>query len=61
MPIKWEREESYVREKYMDMYYEYRKNTSDQQPGPEVLHALKKNVHDILTYLNSINKKTCKK
>lgn len=57
MPVQWEKAKPYVREKYLDMYYEYRNFT----PGPGSLHTPKINIEEVLKFLFSVNADSCKK
>lgn len=57
MPIQWNKAPTYIREKYMDMFYEYRNAST----GPEALHTSKMNVDKALKFILGVNKKTCKK
>ncbi|XP_026682691.1 uncharacterized protein LOC103513782 [Diaphorina citri] len=57
MPVQWEKAKPEIREKYMDMYYEYRNFT----PGPGSLHTEKINIEEVLKFLFSVNAESCKK
>uniref|UniRef100_A0A1B6IF03 GPR158/179 extracellular domain-containing protein n=1 Tax=Homalodisca liturata TaxID=320908 RepID=A0A1B6IF03_9HEMI len=56
MPIQWNKAPTYIREKYLDMFYEYRNAST----GPESLHTTKMNVDQALKFILGVNKKTCK-
>lgn len=58
MPVQWERAKPEVREKYLEMYYEYRNHTPT---GPRSLHTEKINIEEVLKFLLSVNGDTCKK
>lgn len=57
MPIQWNMAPPYIREKYMDMFYEYR----NASIGPESLHTTKMNVDEALKFVLGVNKNTCRK
>ncbi|KAL0275101.1 UNVERIFIED_CONTAM: hypothetical protein PYX00_003066 [Menopon gallinae] len=63
IPVQWDRASRYVREKYLDRYYEYRRynNASHMNhTGPNSVHASKINIHRVLSFILSVNDKTCK-
>lgn len=55
VPIQWERAPFSIREKYMDMFYNYR-NVST---GAAALHTTKLNVDQALKFIHGVNEKTC--
>ncbi|XP_075218965.1 uncharacterized protein LOC142323345 [Lycorma delicatula] len=57
MPIKWNPAPPYIREKYMDRYYEYR----NFSVGPDSLHTRKMNIDEALKFIHGVNHKTCNK
>lgn len=57
MPIQWNTAPPYIREKYMDMFYEYR----NASIGPESLHTTKMNIDEALKFVLGVNKNTCRK
>ena len=57
MPIKWEKAPPYIREKYLDMFYEYRNHSV----GPESLHSTKINIDEVLRFIFSVRPNNCKK
>ncbi|KAL1123171.1 hypothetical protein AAG570_002258 [Ranatra chinensis] len=57
LPIKWEKAPSYIREKYLDLFYEYR----NFSVGPESLHTSKINVDEVLKFIHSVKPDNCKK
>lgn len=56
MPVKWEKPNPLIREKYMDMYPEYKHVVK----GPESLNAKRVNVHKVIDFILGMNKDTCK-
>lgn len=56
VPIQWERAPYSVREKYMDMFHQYRNYTT----GSAALHTQKLNIDQALKFINSVNARTCK-
>lgn len=57
MPIQWNMAPPYIREKYLDMFYEYR----NASIGPESLHTTKMNIDEALKFVLGVNKNTCRK
>lgn len=57
IPIKWEKAPAYIREKYLDRYYEYRNFST----GPESLHNRQMNIDEVLKFIHGVNHNTCKK
>lgn len=56
-PIQWERAPYHVREKYLDMYHEYR-NVSQ---GAAALHTDQMNIDQALKFIIGVNEKSCRK
>lgn len=56
MPIDWERAPYHIREKYLDMHYEYRNITK----GAASLHQTKINVDAAVNFINSVNPSSCR-
>lgn len=56
MPVQWEKAPPFIRELYLEKYYEFRNVTT----GPEALLAKTMNPHDALHFILSVNKDTCK-
>ncbi|XP_046734567.1 uncharacterized protein LOC124404468 [Diprion similis] len=56
MPILWEKATPYMKEKYLERFYEYRNYTT----GPASLHTEKMNIDQALKFIRSVNPKTCK-
>lgn len=56
VPIQWDRVPPYTREKYLDMYEEYRNATR----GPKSMHTPKMNIDEVLRFIFSVNENTCK-
>lgn len=57
MPVQWEKASPFIREKYLELYPEYRNYTT----GPETLNKPKINVHNALDFILRMNKDNCKK
>lgn len=57
VPVQWEKAPMWIREKYLDMYPEYRNATY----GPETLKQPRINIHKVLDFILRMNKDTCKK
>lgn len=57
VPIQWEQAPPYIREKYLDRYYEYRNYST----GSKSLHTGKINIDQALKFIYGVNEKTCKK
>jgi hypothetical protein len=55
IPIDWERAPPYIREKYLDKYYEYRNYTT----GSKTVHEGKLNIDQVLKFILGVNEKTC--
>ncbi|XP_012263569.2 uncharacterized protein LOC105690392 [Athalia rosae] len=55
MPVQWEKATPYVKEKYLERYYEYRNFTT----GPEALHSEKMNIEQALKFILGVNGKNC--
>lgn len=56
VPVQWEKAPMWIREKYLDMYPEYRNYTR----GPDTLKQPRINVHKVLDFILRMNKDTCK-
>ncbi|XP_015514944.1 uncharacterized protein [Neodiprion pinetum] len=56
MPVQWEKATPYMKEKYLERFYEYRNYTT----GPASLHTEKMNIDQALKFIRSVNPKTCK-
>ncbi|XP_066993827.2 uncharacterized protein [Anabrus simplex] len=56
MPVQWERAKPYVREMYLEKFYEYRNSS----PGFESLHSNKINIDHAVKFIRGVNAKTCK-
>uniref|UniRef100_A0A6M2DYF4 Putative g-protein coupled receptor n=1 Tax=Xenopsylla cheopis TaxID=163159 RepID=A0A6M2DYF4_XENCH len=56
MPIQWEIAHPYVREKYLEKFYEYKNYSS----GSSSLHNSRMNIDEALKFIKSVNYKTCK-
>lgn len=54
--MQWEKAPTWVREKYLDMYPEYKNFTF----GPEMLKQPRINIHKVLDFILRMNKDTCK-
>ncbi|XP_063243657.1 uncharacterized protein LOC134542961 [Bacillus rossius redtenbacheri] len=57
MPVEWQRAKSYMKEMYLDRFYEYRNYTE----GPSSLFMKKLNVDQALKFILGVNEKTCKR
>lgn len=57
IPVQWEKASSYVREKYINKYNEYKAPVS----GREALNTPKINIHKALDFILGMNKDNCKK
>lgn len=55
MPIKWNPAPDYIRDKYMDRYYEYQ----NFSVGPDSLHSRRMNIDEALKFIHGVNHKTC--
>ncbi|XP_034938319.1 uncharacterized protein [Chelonus insularis] len=55
LPVQWEKAPEYIREKYLERYYEYRNSTE----GPESLQSQKINIHNVIKFIRSVNAKNC--
>lgn len=56
MPVQWERASTYVREMYLEKFYEYRNFTE----GSESLHSNKINIDAAVKFIRGVNAKTSK-
>lgn len=56
MPIQWNRAPTYIREKYLDKFDEYRNYST----GPDALHSTKMNIDQALKFIQGVNPETCK-
>lgn len=56
VPVQWEKAPMWIREKYLDLYPEYRNYTS----GPETLKQTRINIHKVLDFILRMNKDNCK-
>uniref|UniRef100_A0A182M7C6 GPR158/179 extracellular domain-containing protein n=1 Tax=Anopheles culicifacies TaxID=139723 RepID=A0A182M7C6_9DIPT len=56
VPIKWFRAPTYVREQYLNRYYEYKNYTT----GPSSLHSHKLNINEVLKFILGVNPRSCK-
>lgn len=56
MPVQWEKATPFIRELYLEKYYEFRNTTT----GPDTLLGKTMNPHDALTFILGVNKETCK-
>lgn len=57
MPIKWNPAPQYIRDKYLDKYYEYR----NFSVGPDSLHTQRMNIDEVMKFIHGVNHKTCAK
>lgn len=57
VPIQWEQAPPYIREKYLDRYYEYRNFST----GSKSLHTGKINIDQAIKFIYGVNEKTCRK
>uniref|UniRef100_U5ENY5 Putative g-protein coupled receptor signaling pathway n=1 Tax=Corethrella appendiculata TaxID=1370023 RepID=U5ENY5_9DIPT len=56
VPIQWDIVPDYIREKYLDRYYEYRNYST----GPSSMHSRKINIDQVLKFIIGVNPKTCR-
>lgn len=56
MPVQWEKAPMWIREKYLDLYPEYRNYTK----GPDTLNQPRINIHKVLDFILRMNKDNCK-
>ncbi|XP_046830516.1 uncharacterized protein LOC124429371 [Vespa crabro] len=57
MPVQWYKAKYYIRERYLEQYYQYRNLTT----GPDNLNSEKINIDQTLKFISNINARTCKK
>lgn len=57
LPVQWEKANPYIREKFLDIYSEYRNQTK----GPATLSQPKLNIHRVLDFILGMNKEICKR
>ncbi|CAD6209215.1 GSCOCG00003785001-RA-CDS [Cotesia congregata] len=56
LPIEWHKAPKYLRDKYLEKYPEYVNSTV----GPESFQTPKINIHNVLTFMRSVNGHNCK-
>lgn len=57
MPVLWEKATPYIKEKYLERYYEYRNHTK----GPESLHSERINIDEAVRFIIGVNETNCQK
>ncbi|XP_015589377.1 uncharacterized protein LOC107265002 [Cephus cinctus] len=55
VPTKWEKMSPFLREKYLEQFYEYKNSTV----GPHALHEEKINSYNVINFIRGVNAKTC--
>ncbi|XP_032681371.1 uncharacterized protein LOC116848905 [Odontomachus brunneus] len=56
MPVQWNQAKTYTREQYLEQYYHYRNHST----GPAALRDKQMNIDQAITFIRSVNAKTCK-
>jgi hypothetical protein len=56
MPVQWEIVPKWLRERYLDRYYEYR----NMSVGPSAMQNSKMNIEQVLKFILGVNARTCK-
>lgn len=57
MPAQWNKAPTYLREKYLESFYEYRNFSK----GPESLNVEKMNIDEVIKFILSVNPRNCAK
>ncbi|XP_077288541.1 uncharacterized protein LOC143912950 [Arctopsyche grandis] len=57
MPVQWERAPPYIRNWYLQRYYEYNNVTS----GPDSLHTSKMNIDEVMHFIHEVQPFNCSK
>lgn len=57
LPIQWEKAPYYMREKYLDLYPQYRNYST----GSRALNTENLNIDQALKFIHGVNYRTCKK
>lgn len=70
MPVQWERVPPWLRERYLERYYEYRNMSMARNEslwrnmsipiGPASLKFSKMNIEQVLKFILGVNSRTCK-